>query len=60
MRSDYADAQAGLSLRWSHKSYRRFSRALAYIFLKSMHDCRIIISQEVATLLIVLSVSICA
>ena len=27
--SDCANAQSDLSLRWSHKSYRRFSRALA-------------------------------
>ena len=27
-----ANAQADLSLRWSHKSYRRFCRALALFF----------------------------
>ena len=31
LRSDCADAQADLSLRWSHKSYCRFYRALAHI-----------------------------
>ena len=30
--SDCADAQADLSLRWSHKSYWRFCRALAHIW----------------------------
>ena len=29
--SDCADAQADLSLRWSHKSYCRFCRALVHI-----------------------------
>ena len=33
--SDCADAQADLSLRWSHKSYCRFCRALAYILRNS-------------------------
>ena len=28
---DYANAQADLNLRWSHKFYSRFRRALAYL-----------------------------
>ena len=35
-----ADAQADLSLRWSHKIYRRFCRALAlfFFFFFERHD----------------------
>ena len=32
LRSDCADAQSDLSLRWSHKSYCRFCRALAHMY----------------------------
>ena len=35
--SDYAEAQANLSLRWSHKSYCRFSRALAHLHISYLH-----------------------
>ena len=33
--SDCADAQANLSLRWSHKSYCRFCRALAHLYIQN-------------------------
>ena len=33
LRSDCANAQSDLSLRWSNKSYFRFSRALAHILI---------------------------
>ena len=35
--SDCADAQADLSLRWSHKSYCKFCRAMAQIFFSFLH-----------------------
>ena len=37
-----ADAQADLSLRWSHKSYCRFSRALAQIYFNVSERIRLL------------------
>ena len=38
--SDCADAQADLSLRWSHKSSSRFCRALGHLVKREICSCR--------------------
>ena len=38
--SDCADVQVDLSLRWSHKSYRRFGRALPHIIFNYRYKSR--------------------